>query len=250
MQARAPAIPAASRTLILFFLYTPSSRSLNLFFLYTSASRFFICPILSCFDLIETLAIGLMFIYINFPLSLMEIIERMDVFDRLFNMKRAVTYLIISIFFGGFYFWFQEIIQFFIIPSGHYTERCSNLLFDRAQWVNSLCAGLACFFYIRKFIKMKGHVRIFLTPYFCSWKSFLGYFIFMALYVLFRSECSALYSPGPIRFMMPILAYMLGAIVLLFELSLWALPCAIFLAILVPLSISIMKTEDITEEIF
>jgi len=138
--------------------------------------------------------------------------------------------LLLTIISGLIFYYFQDLIQSAITSADNGTVRCRNILYDRGQPIRAICAGLACFLYARKISSARGYnKRLFVDAFLYSGLSFFFYFVWLSKYIITRSECSALYSPGPIG----ILGFPIVGIVLLFEWSLWALACSIMVLLLI-----------------
>ena len=114
------------------------------------------------------------------------------------NVRALLTRLFICLCFGALFFAIEEVCQSKFIERDHgCCERCSNYLYDRAQPVLALCATLACFLYIWKCPASVSCKRSLRFAIILSATSFLGYFVFIGTNIYLRTECTALYSPGP-----------------------------------------------------
>ena len=142
---------------------------------------------------------------------------------------RWLTDIISSLVFAAAFYFLQEAIQDLIVSPKSFTAACENVLYDVAQPAIALCAGLACWLYKRRLKAHQAGFKKFAWAYVWSWVALLGFVARMAVYVLRFSPCSALYSPGPVRHMLGIGAYLIGGAILLIESSIWAIPCALLL---------------------
>lgn len=128
--------------------------------------------------------------------------------------------------FGTAFWFFTEIGQPSLVTfTGGRTdccERCTNLLFDNAQPVLAFCAGLAfiaCLYIGGKVLGLRHIAKTVLA----SWLSFQVFSLWTAWHLFYRTECTALYSPGPIK---SIGVFFVG-LVLLVESSVWAGICLV-----------------------
>jgi len=142
---------------------------------------------------------------------------------------RYLTDIILSLAFGAVFYLFQEALQSLIVSQGSSTTRCENVLYDVAQPIIAICAGLACWLYKRRLAAYQTGLKRVACAYAWSWLALLGFVVRMVVYVLQFSPCSALYSPGPVRHMLGVGAYLIGGAILVIESSAWAIPCALFL---------------------
>lgn len=136
---------------------------------------------------------------------------------------------IIALIFGALFYCLQEALQGLITSWESSTARCENVLYDVAQPVIAICAGLACWLYRRRLEPHQTGLRRIAWAYAWSWLALLGFVVRMAVYVLQLAPCSALYSPGPVRHMLGVAAYLIGGTALVIESSVWAVPCGLFL---------------------
>jgi len=142
---------------------------------------------------------------------------------------RWLTDIIPSSVFAAVFYFLQEAIQGLVVSPKSFTADCENVLYDVAQPAIALCAGLACLLYKRRLKAGQTGVKRLALAYAWSWLALFGFIARMAVYVLRFSPCSALYSPGPVRHMLGVGAYLLGGALLLIESSIWAIPCALLL---------------------
>jgi len=151
--------------------------------------------------------------------------------------KANVSALLITFFicltFGALFFGVAEICQStFITLDYGCCECCSNYLFDRAQPVLALCAMLACFLYLWKCPASVSFKKSLRSAIIFSATSFLGYFVFMGTNIYLRTECTALYSPGPGFLHSVAIGGPLVAFVVLIESAFWSAICMILLLVL------------------
>ena len=139
------------------------------------------------------------------------------------------TDILIALIFGAVFYFLQEALQSLIVSPESSTARCENVLYDVAQPIIAGCAGLACWLYKRHLKAQQSQLKRIAWAYTWSWLALLGFAVRMAVYVLQFSPCSALYSPGPVRYMLGVEAYLIGGAILVIESSAWAIPCALFL---------------------
>lgn len=136
-----------------------------------------------------------------------------------FSAKSIFVQIAAGSLFAGVFYGLQEIVQPFLAgwSSGFCCERCSNILYDQAQPIYAVCAGIA--FLSVSSIQLNGWKSVFKTM-------FIGFLCFQfdtaltLLSAMRGAECSALIFPRGL----PVAA---GAIFLLIEGCLWSLLCAV-----------------------
>jgi hypothetical protein len=142
--------------------------------------------------------------------------------------KRILTGVVGACLFGAAFWWFQELVQTnaakALYGCGDGCERCANILYDRAQLVSVASAALAALWF--SFLNARGFRGIIKTFFVC-WLSFQAFSIWTAWHLFERSECTALYSPGPVG---PA-GYVVVALVLLYQSAYWAIRCALALLV-------------------
>ncbi len=149
------------------------------------------------------------------------------------NVCAVFIRLFICLCFGALFFVIEEVCQSKFIERDHgCCERCSNYLYDRAQPVLALCATLACFLYIWKCPASVSFKRSLRFAIILSATSFLGYFVFIGTNVYLRTECTALYSPGPGFLHSVAIGGPLVAFVVLIECAFWSAICMVLLLML------------------
>jgi hypothetical protein len=162
------------------------------------------------------------------------------------KIKVFAAQLLICVLLGAVFFVLEEIFQSWLATSRFACcDRCSNYLYDRSQPVLALCASVACLFYLRKTMLVVSRIRYLLSTIIFSWISFLGYFLFMGISIFYRTECTALYSPGPGFMHSLVIGGPIVGIVLLIETTLWALSCMILLLVLGGIVKSVWRADSI-----
>ena len=149
------------------------------------------------------------------------------------KIKVFAAQLLLCLLFGVLFFILAEVCQGLLIAAtSSCCERCSNYLYDRSQPVLALCAALACLFYIRRAIFSVSLIKYLLLTIIYSVVSFMGYFVFMGISIFERTECTALYSPGPGFMHSVVIGGPIVGIVVSLETVFWALSCTILILIL------------------
>jgi hypothetical protein len=139
---------------------------------------------------------------------------------------------VICLCFGALFFAIEEFCQSTLVKWDYgCCERCGNYLYDCAQPVLALCATLACYCYLWKFsasFSFKKSLRSAVV----SGTTFLAYFLYIGAKIYFRTECTALYSPGPGFLHSVVIGGSIVAFVLLAESAAWSSICIFLLLIL------------------
>lgn len=137
-----------------------------------------------------------------------------------------------SLCFGTLFFALEEFCQSTLVKWDYdCCERCANYLFDRAQPVLAICATLACLLYLWKSAASVSFTQSLRSAIIFSGASFLGYFVFVGANIYLRTECTALYSPGPGFLHSVLIGGPVVAFVLLIETVFWSSVCVILLLI-------------------
>ena len=136
-----------------------------------------------------------------------------------FSISRFLLKIVAALVFGTAFYYLQEIVQPHLAgySDGFCCERCSNILYDQAQPIYAVCAGIV-FFTLTFFI-------------FNGWKSLLQMilisFIIFQIYTVFAlwsavnsDECTALILPRG-------LPMFISGIALLLETGSWSLICIV-----------------------
>ncbi len=142
--------------------------------------------------------------------------------------QRIFMGIVAACVFGAAFWWFQELVQagaaHTLYGCGDGCERCANILYDRAQMVSAASAALAALWW--SFLNVRGFKGIIKTFFVC-WLSFQAFSIWTAWHLFERSECTALYSPGPVG----VAGYPVVGLVLLYQSAYWAIQCALALLV-------------------
>jgi hypothetical protein len=149
------------------------------------------------------------------------------------NVRALLARLFICLSFGALFFAIAEVCQAtFITLDYGCCERCSNYLFDRAQPVLAVCAALACFLYLWKRPASVSFKKSLRSAVIFSAAGFLGYFVFTGTNIYLRTECTALYSPGPGFLHSVAIGGPIVAFVVLIESAFWSSICTLLLLML------------------
>ena len=149
------------------------------------------------------------------------------------NVRVRLTRLLICLGFGALFFAIAEICQStFVSLEYGCCERCSNYLFDRAQPVLALCAAVACVLYVWKCPASVSFRKSLVSAVIFSAAGFLGYFVFTLTSIYLRTECTALYSPGPGFLHSVAIGGPIVAFVVLVECVFWSSICMLLLVML------------------
>jgi hypothetical protein len=149
------------------------------------------------------------------------------------NLRALLTRLFICLSFGALFFAIAEVCQATFIELNYACcEQCGNYLFDRAQPVLALCAALACFLYLWKCPVSASLKKSLSSAVIFSAAGFLGYFGFTVANIYLRTECTALYSPGPGFLHSVAIGGPIVAFVVLVESAFWSTICILLLLML------------------
>lgn len=160
------------------------------------------------------------------------------------NFKRIFSRLLFAVIFGTGFLILTEIGQpSLIVLTGGRDDccaRCSDFLYDNAQPILALSAAVAFFSHFFIGGKILGFRYIAKVIGVC-WLSFQIFAVWTAAHLWLRTECTALYSPGPIF----IIGVFVVAIVLLVESAIWAGICAVPI-LLLGLVRKLVAPEEVT----
>ena len=148
------------------------------------------------------------------------------------TVRALLIRLSICLCFGALFFAIEEFCQSTLVKWDYgCCERCGNYLYDCGQPVLALCATLACYCYLWK-SSVSFSFKKSLRSAIVSATSFLAYFLYMGAKIYLRTECTALYSPGPGFLHSVVIGGPIVAFVLLTEAAVWSSICIFMLLVL------------------
>lgn len=119
-------------------------------------------------------------------------------------------------------------------------QRCTDFLYHSAQPMLAFCAG-AAFFCQSLFSETAGRLKRFAIRGAVCWLCFQTFSVWTAWHLLYRTPCTALYSPGHVLVFAPVVV----VLVLLIESSIWMAICTPMILIVEGIKAALRKEDEV-----